>query len=295
MKKIVKRRKTFRVNNPLSFGILCAMIFILIAGIAYALGAGVVAPAVRSYQLANATPTPTPTVAPVTATPSPSPTPTPDPSQSPAADASASPDGEATPDPAETTGKLAGQVIGIDPARNYSSKIKGVSTNIYANRLNYAIAEAVKAKLEAMGATVVFTLSGVRDEKDSAARAALLNNGNVDLAVRFECNFTNETDTGAIVWVPNNHAFQSDCEKLGSEILKAYTAETGLPIAAFNGASLRRKADNTPMDATNAPTCMLVMGYISNPTEDKRLNDTEFQQRMADGVVAGILAYLGVQ
>ena len=82
MKKIVKRRRTFRINNPLAFGILCAMILVLLAGITYALVAGVISPAIVSYQVAHATPTPAPTVAPVTATPSPTvdpmqPTPTP--------------------------------------------------------------------------------------------------------------------------------------------------------------------------------------------------------------------------
>ncbi len=294
MKKIIKRRKSFRVNNPLSFGILCAMIFILCVGVAYALGAGVIAPAVRSLQLANATPTPTPTVAPVTATPSPSPavidSATPAPSDAGSEEAT----GE-TPTP-EPAGKLSGYVIGVDPARSYSSKLQGVSTKIYANRLNYAVAEAVKTKLEGMGAKVVFTLTGIKDEKDSAARAAVLNSGSVDLAVRLECNLTgSEKDNGAIVWVPTKHSFLSDCEKLGTAILQSYIEETGFSIAKYNGASIRRKADNTPMEATEAPTCMLIMGYISNPDEDKKLNDENFQQRMADGVVKGILNYLGIQ
>ena len=57
MKKIVKRRRTFRINNPLAFGILCAMILILLIGVSYALVAGVISPAIVKYKVANATPT----------------------------------------------------------------------------------------------------------------------------------------------------------------------------------------------------------------------------------------------
>ena len=64
MKKIVKRRRTFRINNPLAFGILCAMILILLAGVTYALVAGVISPAIVQYRVANATPAPTPSPTP---------------------------------------------------------------------------------------------------------------------------------------------------------------------------------------------------------------------------------------
>ena len=36
------------------------------------------------------------------------------------------------------------------------------------------------------------------------------------------------------------------------------------------------------------------MGYISNAEEDLKLNDGAFQQTMSDGIVNGIMAYLGI-
>ena len=297
MKKLVKRRRNFRVNNPLAFGILCAMILVLVAGVTYALAAGVVAPAVRSIQLASATPTPTPTEAP--ATPSPSPQTVSaegEPTVEATPETSSVPEAEATPSPTpQPQGALSGHTIGVDPARSFKSTKKGVATNIYANRLNYAVATLVKEKLEAQGATVVFTLSDVKDEKDSAARASALNKGGVEMAIRLECNLTDNADTrGAIAWVPEKHALQSDCEKLASAVLKAYIEETGLSIAKFNGSSIRKKTGDTPMEQIEAPNCMLIMGYISNDKEDRLLNDSEYQDRMAAGIVAGIKSYFGV-
>jgi len=289
MKKIVKRRRTFRINNPLAFGILCAMILVLLAGITYALVAGVVSPAIVNYQIANATPTPSPTVAPVTATPSPTidpMQPTPSPTLEPGA----------TPTPtAEPPGALEGRVIGIDPARGYSSQIQGISTKVYANRLNYAVATLVKEKLEAMGATVVFTLSGVKDDKTATERVRILNNGSAEIAVRIECNSVRSSETrGAMAWVPEKHDKKAECDKLASAVLTAYVEATGLPLREVKDKSIIVKTDETFLNNTKAPVFTLFLGHISNSAEDKKINSEQFQQTMAQGIVNGILKYLGV-
>lgn len=311
MKKIVKRRRVFRINNPLAFGILCAMILLILAGGAYALASGVIAPAVRLRQLKSATPTPV-----SEATPAPSPEEDavpieiiPAPEESPAVNEPVSaetpvpetetqPEGEnAVAAPGETensTEKLAGRVIGIDPARGYSSKVKGVSTGIYANRLNYAVASIVKEKLESEGAKVVMGLSDVKSNRPSVERADIMNKAEVEFAVRLECNFSDGDTRGAIAWIPVAHTLGSDCEALGKAVLDAYIEETGLTVAKYEGKSIRAKDDDF-LKANAAPACTLIMGYISNATEDALLNDADFQARMAEGIVKGIKNYLGVK
>lgn len=290
MKKIVKRRRTFRINNPLAFGILCAMILILLAGVTYALVAGVISPAVVQYRVANATPTPSPTVAPVTATPSP----TIDPDE-PTATPTLEPGTTPTPTP-EPAGALDGHIIGIDPARGYSSQVRGVSTKIYANRLNYAVATLVKDLLEDQGATVVFTLTDVKDDKTSAERATIFNEGNVEVAVRIDCNSVSSSDTrGTMVWVPETHDRKSDCDKLANALLDAYVEATGLPKRQIKNETIIEKSDETLFNKTDAPVCTLFLGHISNSTEDKKINDETFQKTMAQGIVDGIFAYLGVE
>ena len=284
MKKIVKRRKIFRVNNPLAFGLLCAMILVLIGGGIYALAAGVAAPAVRDYQDAHATPSPTPDETPTpTPTVSPVETPTPDPAATP----------EATPTPA---GALAGRIIGVDPARGYSSKIKGVSTGIYANRLNYAVAELVKTKLEALGATVIVPLASVTDDMDSAKRVDIMNANKVELAVRIECNSVDTKDTrGALMWTGSGRNDLEECDKLAAAVFTAYINATGMPTRLFEDSTIRHKEDDTFLSGVDAPTCTLIMGHISNADDDKLLNDAATQEKIAEGIVQGILNYLGIR
>ncbi len=287
MKKIVKRRKTFRINNPLAFGILCAMILVAIGGGIYALTAGLAVPAVKNYQAANATPSPTPTEPPATPTPGVS---TPEPSSALEPGATPSP----TPEP--EGGVLSGRVIGVDPARGYSSKIKGISTGVYANRLNYAVTALVKEQLEALGAKVVVPLASVKDDMDSAKRAEILNANDVDLAVRLECNYVDTADTrGTLMWTNGSHSKIGECDQLAAAILTAYVAATEFPIQQYNGENIRHKDDDTFLGSVDAPVCTLIMGFISNAAEDKLLNDEAFQIKMAEGIVNGILSYLGVE
>lgn len=264
------------------------MILVLLVGCTYALAAGVIKPGVDAYREARATPSPTPTVAPVTSTPSP----TPDPID-PAGAGAASPAESQTPEP-PPAGKLTGKVIGIDPARSYSSKIQGVSTGVYANRLNLAVALLVKESLESEGATVVMSYTEVKTTIDDAARAKVLNNGNVDVVLRIECNYVSASETrGALMWVPSSHSRESDCKKLAQAVLAGYIASTDMPKRLYNNSSVREMSDETIFKRVNAPVATLIMGHISNRTDDRNLNDADFQKKIAAGITNGFLTYFG--
>lgn len=294
--KIQERRRKLRINNPASFGILCAMVLIVAIGLVYGVAMGLVVPGVRMIQNANATPSPTPV-------PTPSPTPetaqiglaTPETSPQVPVEQTATPTPEVTPTPTPAvTGKLYGKTIGIDPARGYDSKIKGASTGVYANRLNFAVAQLVKAGLEKEGATVVLTYTDIKQTPDDGDRSRALNNGKVDVALRIDCNSVGATDTrGAMVWAPAKHEKQANCDQLANAVLSAYTKATDLPVRLYNGSAIRHMEDRDIFEDTAAPIVTLFVGHISNKTEDQLVNDADFQQKMADGIVKGLIAYFG--
>lgn len=278
-----------RVNNPMAFGMLCALILILVGGLTYALAAGVIAPGVAAYRESKATPSPTPTIEPVSGPATP--TPTPDPTEA----ATPSPDPALTPTPSPTpAGRLSGRVIGLDPARGYTSKVRGTSSGVYANRLNLSVANLVKDALEAEGATVVMTYTDPKTTIDSKARAAVLNNGKVEAALRIECNYVDSGDTrGALMWAPAHHASQSSCEKLAKAVLDAYIATTELPLRPYNDETIRLRTDQDLFNACTAPVCTLIMGHISNKTDDTFLNDEANQKKIARAITEAFVDYFG--
>lgn len=288
---IKERRRRLRINNPVAFGILCAMILVVAVGVIYALAVGVVAPGVQQLAAINATPSPTPTVPPATPTPSP----TAAPSVSPEPENSLEPGTTPAPTPTpEGSGRLYGKTIGIDPARGYDSKVRGASTEVYANRTNFAVAGLVKTALENEGATVVLTYTDVTSSIGDEARARVLNNGRVDVALRIDVNSVDASETrGTMVWAPSNHDNQAQCDRLASSILSAYRASTELPERLYNGSAIRKRDDRDIFNNTTAPIVTLFLGHVSNSAEDRLLNDESFQARMAQGIVNGFIAYFG--
>lgn len=162
MKKIVSRRKKFRINTPMSFGILCAVLLILVGGGVYALAAGVVAPTVQRIEAAKVTPTPEPTSTPELITPIPedqrtSPAPEEDPdamlttTTDPITGAIMPADpntlAEGTPEPTATPAPLAGRTIVIDAGKSKGGTHRGVSSKTYEYKINLAFAQALQEEL----------------------------------------------------------------------------------------------------------------------------------------------------
>ena len=158
MKKIRTRNRIFRVNTPAAFGILCAVLLVLLAGIIYALAAGVIKPAVMRTAAARATAEPEAVV-----TPAPTEEPqeeidvenlegniatTVDPVTGELVTAEVG--AEETPVPEDLP--LSGISIAIDAAKSRGGEHKGVSSGTYEYRINLTFAQALQKELESLGA-----------------------------------------------------------------------------------------------------------------------------------------------
>ena len=51
--------------------------------------------------------------------------------------------------------------------------------------------------------------------------------------------------------------------------------------------------DLTGTNWSKMPTVLIECGFFSNPTEDRKLNNSTFQKKMVKGMVNGIDAYFG--
>jgi N-acetylmuramoyl-L-alanine amidase len=98
-----------------------------------------------------------------------------------------------------------------------------------------------------------------------------------------------------IRWFHSRSSGRSRCIKARTTGLrKAANRATGLPLREVNGESVINKTDETFLNDTTAPVFTLFLGHISNSTDDKKINDADFQTTMAQAIVNGILKYLGV-
>ena len=290
MKKIKPRRRRLRINNPLSFGVLCALILLLIGGATYGLAAGVISPAVEAYREAHATAEPPLSSSPMIVTPSqstatPGPNATVDPNATPGM---AGTGDEETPAP----GRLAGHTIVIDAAKSKGSKYKGTSTGVAEYKINFAYADAVRSLLEAEGATVIMTRSSESEVVDPSVRIRTANNSGAEIALSIMCNYIDAGGTrGTQMIVPKNHDQVTVCDRLASCVLNRYVAATGMPTREVGGETIRHLTTWEVLNGIDLPVAAIVLGHISNSTDDRTLNDAVFMARATAAIVEGIVDY----
>ncbi len=249
----------------------------------------------------NTSPAPSATQAANTATPSASATP----------DVGNSGDPSPVTDPSPAGGSLAGLKVSIDPGHQAqapsgtettapwssqtklknTSGTKGTSTGTDEYILNLQIALKLRDSLTAQGATVIMT----RDNNDTSLsnqdRANISNKNNVDIIISIHCNGADSASAnGTEVYSRGSgdgsaeYAARSSAEaKLAAKLVDAIVAETG---AKNRGAKL--SDSYTGINYANAPCFIVECGFLSNPEEDKKLNDSSYQ----DKIVAGIKKFL---
>lgn len=173
---------------------------------------------------------------------------------------------------------------GFDPGK------VGSDGNLNEKEINLAIVKKLQMHLEQGGARVYLT----RDNDE-----ALGENKNDDMKERKE--ITNTSDGDLLISIHQN-AFTSSSVK-GSQVFYNVSSEKGELLAieiqnalnTYTDPSNERvaKANNDYyiLKTTNIPSVLVECGFLSNPTEEKLLNDDNYQEKIAWGIYLGILEY----
>ena len=181
---------------------------------------------------------------------------------------------------------LRGKVIVVDPGHG-GSQTGASYGGIHEKDLNLAIAKKVKDLLVAQGATVYMTRS--TDVTTSlGARTELANNKDADLFVSIHNNatVTGSAYSGTEVLYKagksysngmSNYSFAETMRK--ALMAKIDTIDRGL----------KDRQDLYVLNRTNMPAVLVEVGYMTNPTELKKLNTDSFQMKVAQGITQGVV------
>ena len=154
-----------------------------------------------------------------------------------------------------------------------------------------AVGLKLKTKLEELGAKVIMTRSDAYINMTNIERAQYANDNNADISIKLHADGTQEGGSGMTMLVPGykyitDNQLLSDSKRLGRAILKNAVALTG----AIN----RGTYTNTEMTGFNwstVPVVLFEMGFMTNPNDEAKLFDEEYQALIADGIVKGIMEY----
>jgi len=182
-------------------------------------------------------------------------------------------------------------------ATETKAKVSGGTSGRFSGipeyQVNLNVAILLKNKLLAKGYNVIMVRETNEVNISNSERAAIANSNNADVFIRIHCNGSdNSTANGAMTICPTKNnpycaGIYDQSRKLSDCVLEAICAESGCR---------REKVWETDtMSGINwcqVPVTIVEMGYMTNQTEDMKLADPAYQDKMAEGMVKGIEKYL---
>ena len=124
-------------------------------------------------------------------------------------------------------------------------------------------------------------------------RAIIGNDAKADLVVRIHLDSsTNSSVHGISTLYPSGNSWCAPIEAMSKKAAGlVQTAVTGATGAASRGLSPR--SDMTGFNWSTRPTIIVECGFMSNSTEDRNCARPDYQDKIAGGISAGVLKYLG--
>ena len=180
---------------------------------------------------------------------------------------------------------------GYDPGATYFGQ--------YEKNLTLAVQKRVKAKLEAAGYTVV-TSRNTDTSVELLERSASANKSKADIFVSLHFNAGAQSANGVETYYyqyyseyPSriNQTYHNDAERLkrSSELAQAIQSNVVAQTGSKNNGVKRETF--AVVRETTAPAVLVELGFISNQAEFNKINTAAYQEKLAEGVTKGILAY----
>lgn len=166
---------------------------------------------------------------------------------------------------------------------------EGVATGVPEYVVTLKVAEKLKALLEQRNYTVIMTKTQASEAPGNIERAEVGNNNNADLVIRLHCDgMDNQSITGALMLVPAPVGYAANISSIsadyGQTILNDLVSNVGM-----NNRGVVERSDLTGFNWSKVPVVLVEMGFMSNPGEDRLLNDNSYQNQLAQGLCDGIL------
>ena len=167
------------------------------------------------------------------------------------------------------------------------------SSNVHEATINLSIANKMKAKLEALGATVIMTRTSSAQTLSLDERVVKCRNANPDIFVAVHCDSSESSSpSGTTAYYYKSYAYPL-AKYIGAGIVNAYKNT----VYASNGTMAARVDKGTNVMAfrvtrvEECPAVLIEFGFVSNVVECKALTVDSNQDALAQGAVNGIVDY----
>lgn len=172
----------------------------------------------------------------------------------------------------------------------------GAATGVKEYELTLTVAKKLETELKARGYQVVMIRTGHDVNLSNAERSKIANESEADIFIRLHANsMENSGIYGALAMCmteqnPYNSELFADSYRLSKSIINNICSLTGTKNRGV------QKVDNSAMINWCAiPVSVVEMGFLTNPDEDKWLQDEEYQGKIVEGIAKAVDSYFAVE
>lgn len=196
-------------------------------------------------------------------------------------------------------GNNAPEAVGPDTRETkpkVSSGTVGVRTKKPEYVLNLEVSQLIKAELMKRGIEVAMTRESHEVDISNKQRADMANEASAALAVRIHADGDSSPKTSGFsvlypsAGVASLKPIAADSRQAAGFIAEQLKASTGTP-----GRGLSARSDLSGFNWSKVPVVLVELGFMTNPEEDERLSEAEYQQKLAVGIADGIEQFLSAR
>ena len=171
---------------------------------------------------------------------------------------------------------------------------RGVVSGTYEYQFTLTLAKRLQTLLEKKGYEVILTRKDSKHAISCKERAMVANDADADIFVRLHVDASaSGSARGASALYPSsanpyNGKLSKKCKKLSKCILNNMCEEAGT-----HNRGLFVRNDLSGSNWAAMPVTLIEVGFMTNATEDRLLNKTSYQKKLAKGIVSGIDEYFG--
>ena len=168
----------------------------------------------------------------------------------------------------------------------------GVSSRVPEYQLNLKVAKKLKKVLLKRGYEVYMVRSSNNVNISNRERAIRANKSGADICIRLHADASGSSRVkGASVLYPSKSnpyvkKLSPASKKLSQYIAKEYSRKTGI-----RNRGIIKRDDLTGTNWSKIPVALVEMGFLSNPSEDRKMQKSSMQTKMATGIANGIDRY----
>lgn len=189
--------------------------------------------------------------------------------------------------------------VAIDAGHGGSDPGKVSAKGILEKDINLAISKKIKSRMEKKYKDIEIIMTRTDDndlhskyadnhkQSDMYNRMKLVNEAEADILVSIHQNsFSSARERGAQVFYYNN---SEEGEKLADAIQKSLKEN----VSEYNTREKKANTDYYILRNSKCPAVIIECGFLSNADEAWLLTTEDYQEKVADAVIEGIMCYIG--